>query len=399
MNRKRLAITIIIAMLVASLLAGCGPSGETPFPKDILNENGGSPADSDDGALNFSEENSDNSENKTSNSGKNIHNDIKVHYIDVGQGDSELVELPNGEKLLIDAGPSPRAVTDYLDGLSVSRIDYVVATHPHSDHIGGMKDVLDEYDIGKMYMPNVVHTSSAFAKTVDEIEDENIPLYTAKAGTTILDKDGIKVQIISPSKEKYDNLNNYSAVVKITYGKTRFLFMGDAEKEVESALNASDVRADVLKVGHHGSKTSSSAQFIKNVSPKHAVISCGEGNSYGHPHGETLKTLSSAGAKVYRTDESGTVVITADNNGNITVNSSPSLYKDTTAPPAASVQTTPSTPAQASQKKEQTVYVTKTGGKYHSAGCQYLSKSKISIPLVDAKGGGYDPCSKCDPTR
>ncbi len=154
---------------------------------------------------------------------------------------------------------------------------------------------------------------------VTAIETNNIELHSAKAGVSILDDGDLKIKIISPKEGGVLSLNNYSAVVKISYGSTDFLFMGDAESEVENSLLGDDIDAEVLKVGHHGSYTASSKSFIQKVSPKICVISLGAGNSYGHPHDEALLNLKAFGAQIYRTDEVGTIVLAADMSENITI--------------------------------------------------------------------------------
>lgn len=251
-------------------------------------------------------------------------NEIRVHYIDVGQGDSTFIELSDGKSMLIDAGNpgDDEIIEEYIDDLGYDYIDYVIATHPHSDHIGGMAEILDNFDIGKMYMPSQVHTSKTFENLVDTIKDEEIKLHRAEQGKVILQDGMLKAEILSPENKQYDNLNNSSVVVKLIYGESEFLFMGDAEKEIESKILKSgyDVEADVLKVGHHGSSTSSSEKFIHNVSPQIAVISCGENNEYGHPHHEVMSLLEEMDITICRTDEDKTVIITADANENFTVN-------------------------------------------------------------------------------
>lgn len=238
---------------------------------------------------------------------------LSAHFIDVGQADGALVRLPDGKTMLIDAGDNKTGIkaVSYLANLGIERIDYLVATHPHADHIGGMDDVIDNFDIGRVYMPDVTANTKTFESMLDAIEKKNIPVTKAAAGVNIFSGDGISADIIAPNSAKYKELNDYSAVVRLVYGNTAFLFMGDAETLSEDEITA-DVRADVLKVGHHGSDTSSGENFILRVSPRVAVISVGEGNSYGHPNDAVMERLRRAGATVFRTDEDGTVVIGSD---------------------------------------------------------------------------------------
>ena len=326
---------------------------------------------------------------------------MRVHFIDVGQADSAFIELGNGQTMLIDAGRSGNASTivNYIKSLQYETIDYVVASHPHDDHIGGMATVLDSFNIGKMYMPKQAHTISAFANMLDVIEDKNIELYTAKAGTSILSSGSIDIDVLAPFADSDSNLNNVSAVVRITYGKTVMLFTGDAEHVIENQLLNSGIDADVLKVGHHGAGSASSSSFIKAVSPEVAVISVGEGNSYGHPHEDTLAILNEVGSNIYRTDEQGTIVVTADQNKKITVDKKASTVKEN-APPV--VIQTPSDKVQdeplVSDNQSQVVYRTRTGKKYHRSGCSYL-KSKIETTVSEAHSMGLGPCSRCNPPR
>ena len=324
---------------------------------------------------------------------------MRVHFINVGQADSTFIELGNGQTMLIDAGEPHNASTiiKYIKDLQYSDIDFVVATHPHEDHIGGMADVLNSFTIGKMYMPKQVHTITAFDNTLDAIENNGIELYTAKAGVNVLKSGIIEIDILAPFADSYSNINNASAVIRIRYGETVMLFTGDAEQEIEKLLLKSDIDADVLKVGHHGAGSSSAPSFIKEVSPKVAVIS--SGGEYGHPHSDTLTILNEVGADIYRTDEQGTIVVTADQNKKITVDKKASTVKENAPPvvvqpPVEKVQEEPPV----SNKQSQVVYRTRTGKKYHRAGCSYL-KSIIETTVSEAQAMGLGPCSRCNPPR
>lgn len=240
---------------------------------------------------------------------------VSVHFIDVGQGDCELVELPENKYMLIDAGDngSEERVLSYLDKEGVEKIDYLVATHPHADHIGGMEEVIRKYDIGEIYMPRKESTSATFERMLDAIDEKNLSIHTAEAGKNIFEYSGVRADFLAPQKD-YDDLNNVSAVVKLKVKDKSFLFMGDAESKSEMDILASgeDVSCDVLKVGHHGSSTSSNESFLKKANPEYAVISCGKDNKYGHPHEETLEKLKQIHAKVLRCDEMGTITIKTD---------------------------------------------------------------------------------------
>lgn len=239
--------------------------------------------------------------------------ELRVSFIDVGQGDSEFIELPNGETLLIDAGTNETGadVVNYIESLGYSSIDYVVGTHPHEDHIGGLDDVIRTFDVESVYMPKVTADTKTFEDVLDAVAEKGLSINTAKAGVSIVDVEDLSVKMLAPVLDEYDNTNDYSAVIRIVYDDTSFIFMGDAEQYAESLITG-DVSADVLKVGHHGSSTSTGEEFLQRVSPSYAVISCGFDNSYGHPHIETMEKLGSLGIPVFRTDEMGTIVATSE---------------------------------------------------------------------------------------
>ncbi len=238
---------------------------------------------------------------------------MAVHFFDVGQGDSEFIQFPNGETMLIDAGESDKATTviSNIKNLGVSEITYIIATHPHSDHIGGLSKVIDEFDVGTVYMPDAESTSYVYENLLTSIENEGCDVVEAKAGVTIISESNLKAYLISPSGSSYSDLNNYSAVLKLTYGDVTYLFMGDAEDVIENEITA-DVSADVIKVGHHGSQYSSTYDFVNRVRPQYAVIEVGQGNSYGHPTEEAISNWQSVGAEILRTDLSSNIIISTD---------------------------------------------------------------------------------------
>lgn len=241
---------------------------------------------------------------------------LSVHYIDVGQGDSELIQLPNGQNMLIDSGTNESGddLLSYLDAQNVKKIDYLIATHPHADHIGSMDDVVDKYEIGEIYMPRATTNSKTYERLLTAIDKKGLKIHTAKAKDVLFDKDNISAVILAPNSASYEDLNNYSVVIKLVYGDNSFLFTGDAEDISENEmLNAkANIRANVLKVGHHGSHSSTTPKFLDAVNPDIAVISCGVDNSYGHPHKETLSALNARHITVYRTDEDGSIILTSD---------------------------------------------------------------------------------------
>ena len=238
---------------------------------------------------------------------------LRVNYIDVGQGDSIFIQLPNHETMLIDAGEAYKSdnVINYLNNLGITKIDYVVGTHPHTDHIGGLESVVNTFDIGSIYMPNAISTSKTYEDLLTTISNKGLKVKTAKSGVVVLNEDNLKLEFIAPNSDSYSNLNNYSAVLKLTYLDNTFLFMGDAETLSEDEIT-SDIKADVIKVGHHGSDSSSGIEFVKKVSPEYAIIMVGEGNSYNHPYQSIIDRYESVGAKVLRTDLDGNIVCDSD---------------------------------------------------------------------------------------
>ena len=243
---------------------------------------------------------------------------LSVHFIDVGQGDSTLIVAPRGEAMLIDAGNNGvgEDVIAYMKKQGVEKLDILVGTHPDADHIGGLDTVIYEYDVENLYMPRKSHTTKTFKDVLLAAKEKGLNIKEAKAGEKFILGEDVKCEILNPVKE-YENDNNlWSAVVRIEYGERSFIFMGDAEVENEFDMLESGARvdSDVIKLGHHGSSTSSSESFIKAVSPDAAVVSCKMENSYGHPHRETLELLEKQGIELYRTDEQGSIVFYCDKN-------------------------------------------------------------------------------------
>lgn len=235
---------------------------------------------------------------------------MAVHFFDVGQGDSEFIEFPNGTTMLIDGGEIEMGerVISNIKALGYNSITYVVATHPHSDHIGGLITVLNTFDVETVYMPNVTTNTSIFEKLLYVLENKDCKVVEAKSGVNVIDEENLFAEFVAPVSKKYKNLNDYSAVLKVKYGKTSFLFTGDAEKTSENEITA-DIRADVLKVGHHGSNSSSTKKFVERVNPKYAIFEVGDNNSYNHPNDDIVKRYEEFGAEIFRTDENGNITI------------------------------------------------------------------------------------------
>lgn len=248
---------------------------------------------------------------------------FSVHYINVGQGDCILIKSGD-ETVLIDAGERGNAeiITNYLKQQNVTKLDYVIATHPHSDHIGSMVDVLSSFPVSNIIMPKLSKSNTPTTKTYENllktIKSKDINAVYATPGESY--KIGkAEMTVLAPLTDK-DDLNNMSVVVRVVYGSNSFLFTGDAEIKSENRILETDavLRSDVLKMGHHGSSTSSGEKFMDDVSPKLCIISCGIDNDYGHPHKETLEMLKERKISYLRTDECGSIVVGSDGT-NLTV--------------------------------------------------------------------------------
>ena len=239
--------------------------------------------------------------------------DLSVHYIDVGQADSILIER-NQEYMLIDGGNNVDGplLVDYFKDLGITSFKYLVATHPHEDHIGGLDDVIDNFDIGTIYMPDVITTSKTFEDLLDSIENKNLTFNVPVIGSSFKLGDS-DFTVIYTGMDTSD-LNNTSIVLRMVYGNTSFLFTGDATDVTEEKIINQNIQTDVLKVGHHGSKYSTTDKFLAKVNPKYAVISVGSDNKYGHPASSTINKLNSANIETYRTDQDGTVIAESDGN-------------------------------------------------------------------------------------
>ncbi len=240
---------------------------------------------------------------------KAVEGSLVVDFIDVGQGDSILIRQ-GSHAMLIDGGTSEskQDLLGFLESENVSSFDYIIGTHPHEDHIGSLDDVVNSYDFDTILFPKVTTTTKTFENLVLAVKGKNKKFVEPEINKEYTLGDA-KFTILAPNSKEYDSLNNYSIVIKLTYGKNSFIFTGDAESLSESEIlkNNVDLKADVLKIGHHGSSTSTSEKFLNAVSPKYAVISVGKDNSYNHPTKTTMNRLKKLGIPVYRTDEQGTI--------------------------------------------------------------------------------------------
>lgn len=306
------------------------------------------------------------------------------HFIDVGQGDCEFIELPNGKCMLIDAGERncAEAVISYINKLKYKKLDYVVVTHAHSDHMGGMNEVIRSFDVGRIFMPKAGNNTLSYEKLLQAVSDKGLKIKAAKAGVTVCSDEGLLVELIAPVRD-YDDLNNTSAVVKITFGDNVFLYMGDAESESESDITA-DVSCDVCKVGHHGSNSSSTADFVSRTHAKYAVISVGADNSYGHPKEKVIKRWESFGAQILRTDILGTIVITGDGK-------------------AVSVSNTKQTGTAESVSDDSMLILNTNTMKIHRSDCEHVKEinpaniEETTQSVEELIRAGYSRCKTCNP--
>ena len=306
---------------------------------------------------------------------------LQVHYIDVGQGHCVLIEIDN-KFMLIDAGTgeSTKDVVAYLNSQNVKTLYYVIATHPHEDHIGGMTAVLSAFKVEKIIMPNKSTTTKIFENFIDKIIELDIPVDEPLPGKTYSLGDAT-FNILAPNSKDYKDLNDYSVTAKLIYKEVSFLFTGDATSVSESEMVAKnyDLKSTVLMVGHHGSSSSTSDKFLAKVAPEYTVISCGKGNSYGHPTDKILNKLTTAKIAFFRTDEMGSIVASTDG-------------KDV----QFSNKTTPITPPVIN------LIGNKNSKVFHYSWCTSVTnmkeKNKVNFENRDAcVDAGYVPCNNCKP--
>lgn len=235
---------------------------------------------------------------------------LRVYYFDVGQADSILI-VNNGESMLIDGGNNDDGdlVVSNLEKIGIKKLNYIVGTHPHEDHIGGLDTVINNIDIDKIYMPKTITTTKTYEDVIEAISSKNKKITVPKIGD-IFNVGNAKCEIMSIENNP-NNMNECSIVIRMEYDGISYLFTGDAEKENEKTRNWP--KTNILKAGHHGSSTSSSQEFLEQIKPSLIIISCGKDNSYGHPHKEVLERFNKTGATIYRTDESGNILIMQNN--------------------------------------------------------------------------------------
>jgi competence protein ComEC len=238
---------------------------------------------------------------------------LAVHFIDVGEGDSILLDIGENEVLIDGGGKSPgvvRYIDDYVDG----RLEVMVATHPHADHIGGLISVLRAFEVDEIWLNGDTSTSQTYSQFMSAVNSEGAQVFTARRGDTI-QAGNLTFNVLHPANLN-GSTNDDSIVLSLSYGQIDFLFTGDVEQEAEASMLVQSVvpvpDVEVLKVGHHGSRTASSMQFLQVIKPECAIYMAGQDNSYGHPHEEAIANLCEIGAEIYGTDIHGTVVVTTD---------------------------------------------------------------------------------------
>lgn len=244
---------------------------------------------------------------------KEVSTDLRISYLDVGQADSILIEN-NNEYMLIDAGNNEdgELLVKYFNQKGIKEFKYLVGTHPHEDHIGGLDDVINNFNVGTIYLPDAITTTKTFMDVLDAIENKELSYKVPKIEETFTLGEALITVLYTGNDTK--DLNNTSIVLRLDFGNTSYLFTGDAtDKTEEILLNSGvNIKADILKIGHHGSKYSTTDKFLKSVNPKYAVISVGTGNSYKHPESIVLNKLKANNIEIHRTDLEGTIIVTSD---------------------------------------------------------------------------------------
>lgn len=242
------------------------------------------------------------------------NSNLSIYFVDVGQADCILINN-NGEYALIDAGNNEdgKKLVTYFNSLGIESFKYVIGSHAHEDHIGGMDDIIENFNIEHFFMPDVITTTKTFEDVLDALEEKHLQFETPEIDATFTLAES-KFTVLYVGTDKTD-LNDSSIVLRMQYGNTSYLFTGDATSKVEKIILDKNIASDVLKVGHHGSQYSSTAQFLKKVNPKYAIIQVGKDNTYGHPRSVTISKLEKLGTKVYRTDEDGTIILNSDGKG------------------------------------------------------------------------------------
>jgi competence protein ComEC len=246
--------------------------------------------------------------------------ELSVVFLDVGQGDSILIHAPDGEVMLIDGGRSVNladsTIIPQIRAWGATQVDVLIPTHPDADHISGLAGVIENFPVKLAALTGQVHATKIYERLLTDIRDKGVKALQVRTGTAIPFDPALKLEVLNPDDAvvQSDDTNDASIVIKLTYGQTSFLFTGDAEMPANQAMlqRGADVRATVLKLGHHGSRTSTDESWLQAVQPQLGIISVGAGNSYGHPHPEVIAALDALGIQYIRTDEHGTITVTSD---------------------------------------------------------------------------------------
>ncbi|MBR2714669.1 MAG: MBL fold metallo-hydrolase [Ruminococcus sp.] len=324
---------------------------------------------------------------------------LSVHFIDVGQGDCTLLES-NGEFVLIDSGEKEYfdAVCSYLKENGVTTLKYVIATHPHTDHIGCMKEVINTFECENFITPETDCSTKTWLNVLNAVDKNDVNFIDPKVGDTYNFGES-DFTIMGPASSFYEDYNDYSVVTKVRCSTYSFLLMGDAENQAERDIldTTLSLKADVLKVGHHGSKTSTTPEFLEAVDPDYAVISCGKNNEYGHPHTEILSLLDDFSVKTYRTDELSTIIARVKNFDN----KAKLLIENTDS--KSLIENTENDETIKEESFESSKYIgNKKSMKFHYHGCQSVDEMKPENKVAlnnrdEAINNGYAPCKICNP--
>lgn len=320
---------------------------------------------------------------------------VSIYFLDVGQGDSSIIITPDDRVVMIDSGPNESLILRYLQNLEISQIDLLIATHAHADHITGMDKIIAKYKPKAFIDPGIPHTTATYQRMITAIDKYNINYYEGISRKISLGS--LILTILPPVNPliRDSELNNNSVVVRLDFKDFSCLFTGDIEKKREGQLLAesrSNLNVDILKVGHHGSSSSSSPLFIKSIGPKIAVICCGQGNKYGHPHQEPISLLQSLGIEIYRTDLSGTILIKTDGIDYQIFTEKESIR----APPVVKIET------KTTETQKYKYAASKKSEVFHYIYCSYVARIKPENLILfktreEAIASGRRPCKKCCP--
>lgn len=331
---------------------------------------------------------------------------IEVHYIDVGQGDATLIKC-GSHAMLIDGGNNHLGTTVqlYLKNQGVESLDYIIGTHPDADHIGGLDVIAYKFDFDTIIMPDYEKDTKTYQELMDVIADKNKKVTYPVPGTSYSLGEAV-FTILAPISNDYGtNANNYSVALMLEYKETRFLFTGDAEEESEAEMLQSgrELFADVYKAAHHGSSSASTEAFLEAVHPSYAVISCGEDNSYGHPHAEVLNRLRQNGIQVFRTDEQGSIVASSDGK-EIKWNCASDISWKAGERRESDSEVEAAEEQKAAVTEEGNTYILNTNTKkFHLPECKSVAQIKAKNcqeseqSRTEIMNMGYEPCQNCNP--